>query len=182
MKKEIEEMVKIMPLNSIEECKGSCEECKYNDEKIPCLTVIQAERLYNAGYRKIDQTHKQLQEENVQMPVAKDLSTLLLAEAEYYCDSEGHIDSEKFAEVLVENGYHKTIWHKVADGDLPKECTEIYCCYNCPIGLAYDICSYFTDYGEETPHFYYYDSEEGWIRQDDVIAWTELPKYQGEEQ
>ncbi len=194
MNKEIEETVKDLchafgGRDDYETC-GDCFGSK--NKYYGCQSF--AEKLYNAGYRKINQTHKQPQEENVQMSVAKDLSTLLLAEAEYFCDSEGHIDSEKFAEVLIENGYrkmnegkirqeaftagyeqglfdarYKNIWHKVADKSLPQDGQTVL------IALKNVNGETTTDIDQFICGDFIY------ARMVDVIAWTELPLYEGEE-
>lgn len=131
-----------------------CDNCSYkkiNDCEIdsPCTDTLDiCETLYDVGCRKID---------------VKEIRQKAFT-AGY---EQGEFDAR-----------YKPVWHKVADGDLPKEGTEIYCCHKRVVELVYTVCSYFTDDSEETPHFYHYDREEGWIRQDDIIAWTELPKYE----
>lgn len=121
MNKEIKEVATILSWNA-EECKDNCEECKYDNDELPCLAVLQAKALYNAGYRK-------------------------------------------------------TVWHKVAAGDLPKEDMEVFC---------YDG----QDYVFGTLTFVDFFNEKLWdLRNSEyyeeinkVIVWTELPKYEGEEQ
>ena len=75
------------------------------------------------------------------------------------------------AQALIKAGYHKTIWHKVADGDLPKK-TTLYLCkmiYNEIDKYEYKVLLFNTVYG-----FYYNGLL---INNNKVIAWTELPKY-----
>ena len=73
------------------------------------------------------------------------------------------------AEELTKQGYHKTIWHKVSDGDLPKKYKEVLLLgkdYNYYIGsYAKDDESFHTDIGFD-------------MDKNEVIAWTELSKYE----
>lgn len=123
MNKEIEELSEIIPFSpfEVEECKGNyCKECKHNYDNISCLTMIQAERLYNAGYRKI-------------------------------------------------------VWHKVADGDLPKFIYDLVIAIKCNDGVIRTVTG---NYRLERFNI----SDLGEIDTEKVIAWTELPTYEGEEQ
>ena len=58
-----------------------------------------------------------------------------------------------------ENG---TVWHKVADGDLPKENDELVLCY-CSVGYKLLSASEFKLFMP-------------------VYAWTEIPRYEGEKE
>ena len=79
----------------------------------------------------------------------------------------GDCMAEEWAEKILSLGYHKTIWHKVAD-DYPEEEKYVLC---------------FTEYNEMhvwklrrvggAP--YWADSEDHYHGH--VVAWTELPKY-----
>lgn len=102
--------------------------------------------------------------------IAKDLSTILLAEAEYYCDSEGGIVTEKFAERLFNAGYRKTVWHKVADGDLPKDDSNIIFTITID-GIPSSTVGW---YNARTGVFVSYH----FGTFDNVTAWTELPRYE----
>lgn len=118
MNKEIKEVATILSWNA-EECKDNCEECKYDNDELPCLAVLQAKALYNAGY----------------------------------C---------------------KTVWHKVADEDLPPLEQEVFCYtkkHKCTVGKLV-----LTNTWDLQNNSHCYESI------DTVIAWTELPKYEGEEQ
>lgn len=77
-------------------------------------------------------------------------------------------DTTAIAEALYNAGYHKSIWHKVADDDLPKEDHEV-------IFVSGTGDHHSGVYVEITNAFY----TEGDIKYniDEVIAWTELPKH-----
>lgn len=65
-------------------------------------------------------------------------------------------------EDMYNKGYHKTIWHKVADGDLPDIGKEVLC-YD---GENFIVCKRDIIDWYDTNEFCY-----------DVIAWAELPQY-----
>lgn len=127
MNKEIKEVATILSWNA-EECKDNCEECKYDNDELPCLAVLQAERLYNAGYRK-------------------------------------------------------TVWHKVADGDLPPEqephteAKQYWCHFDDNSGYTL---AYFNDY-DKTFYDYCDDERPRTYKITGIDFWTELPTYKGEE-
>ena len=73
-----------------------------------------------------------------------------------------------YAETIYNAGYRKTIWHKVADGDLPKVAMHTIVYYKSKLG--------FTDYRTD---LFWDGSFVNFGEQ--VIAWTELSKYEGEE-
>lgn len=83
----------------------------------------------------------------------------------------------KVAEALCNEGYHKTVWHKVADGDLPKQengdviAIPVQVCYKNEIGIKCNGPCYFFFI---TGNFRELNS----AKTLDVIAWTELPKYE----
>lgn len=78
---------------------------------------------------------------------------------------------------LINEGYRKTIWHKVADGDLPKpeNCNVIaipvQACYTNEMGIKINgpCCFFFI-----TGNFRELNS----FKTLNVIAWTELPIYE----
>ena len=83
----------------------------------------------------------------------------------------------KVAEALYNAGYHKTVWHKVADGDLPKQengdviATPVQVCYKNEIGIKCNSPCY----------FFFIDNSFRALNSNvalDVIAWTELPIYE----
>lgn len=75
--------------------------------------------------------------------------------------------AEVWAEKILSLGYHKTVWHKVADGDLPKE-ASLYLCKMKHKGLyGYEYKVLFFD-----DIFGFYN-----IINDEILAWTELPEY-----
>lgn len=81
------------------------------------------------------------------------------------------------AKALYEDGYHKTVWHKVADGDLPKRESEDVC--------AIPVQAYYIDSngmrGNGPLYFFSIDSTFhaiGGPNAINIIAWTELPKYE----
>lgn len=84
-----------------------------------------------------------------------------------------------YAEIFYNAGYRKTIWHKVADGDLPKQengdviAMPVQVCYKNGIGIKINSPCY----------FYFIDNKFRALNSNvtlDVIAWTELPLYEGE--
>lgn len=84
------------------------------------------------------------------------------------CNKDG-IKYETIAEDLYNAGYRKQVWHKVANGDLPS-ITDAYLCEMKWHGL--DVLFYSIERG--------FFSSGYPINKDDVIAWTELPKYEEE--
>lgn len=81
------------------------------------------------------------------------------------------------AEALYNAGYHKTVWHKVADGDLP----EIYRSVLVAVKRTVKDCDdyIFTTIGNREPYTMdvaIWDIQ-GLSFSDKIIAWTELPKY-----
>lgn len=80
---------------------------------------------------------------------------------------------KELAEALYNAGYRKTVWHKVADGDLPNDKRDIVLYFELGDQIRstasgyYDIC---------VSNFVVYDF--GAVRNQDVIAWTELPRYE----
>ena len=72
---------------------------------------------------------------------------------------------------LISDGWTKTIWHKVADGDYPKPNTDIIYIYHTPaMSTFYDIGVY--SYIEKRWY-----GNAGSTTSDRVIAWAELPEY-----
>ena len=73
------------------------------------------------------------------------------------------------ANEILNLGYHKTIWHKVADGDLPEEYPEVR--FVSKTGY-YHIGVYV-----KVKNAFYVDGD---IKYDidEVVAWTELPTYE----
>lgn len=85
-----------------------------------------------------------------------------------------------YAEAFIDEGYRKTIWHKVADGDLPKQengnviAMPVQVCYKNKIGIKVNGPCY----------FFFIDNSFRALNSHvtlDVIAWTELPTYEGDE-
>ena len=80
-------------------------------------------------------------------------------------------------EAFINEGYHKTIWHKVADGDLPKQengnviAMPVQACYKNEMGIKVNGPCYFFFI---TGNFRELNSGKTL----DVIAWTELPIYE----
>lgn len=77
--------------------------------------------------------------------------------------------AEEWAEKILSLGYHKTVWHKVADGNLPEYA-----------GLYLVVCGdgYLPEYDVD-----FYENHNGgkrWVHNEGrVIAWTELLPYKG---
>ena len=79
-------------------------------------------------------------------------------------------DAKEIAKALDILGYRKIVWHKVADGDLPKYPTFYVCHYK---GVHINS-------GEpyEATHEMYWNGKRFITDSTNkVIAWTELPKY-----
>lgn len=85
-----------------------------------------------------------------------------------YCD---------YAEAFINAGYHRTVWHKVADGDLPKQengdviAMPVQACIENDIGIKMHSPCY----------FFFIDNTFRSLNSNltlDVIAWTELPIYE----
>lgn len=83
----------------------------------------------------------------------------------------------KYVETLINEGYRKTIWHKVADGDLPKPengnviAIPVQACYTNKTGIKVNgpCCFFFIDNTFRSLNF---------EKTLNVIAWTELPIYE----
>lgn len=85
----------------------------------------------------------------------------------------------EYAKAFINAGYRKTVWHKVADGDLPKQLNKdhvavpVQVCYVNGIGLKINSPCY----------FFFIDNQFRALNSNvtlDVIAWTELPTYEEE--
>ena len=85
----------------------------------------------------------------------------------------------EYAEIFSNAGYHKTIWHKVADGDLPKQLNKdviampVQVCYRNDIGIKINSPCY----------FFFIENKFKALNSTktlNVIAWTELPIYEGD--
>lgn len=77
--------------------------------------------------------------------------------------------SEYIARTFFAEGYHKTIWHKVVDGDIPKYAGEIIMAVNVNGSIITTTGRYAL--GD------FYISDVGRIEKEKVIAWAELPDY-----
>lgn len=83
----------------------------------------------------------------------------------------------EYAEAFINEGYRKTIWHKVADGDLPKPengnviAIPVQACYTNEMGIKVNGPCYFFFI---TGNFRELNSSKTL----NVIAWTELPIYE----
>lgn len=75
------------------------------------------------------------------------------------------------AEALYNAGYHKTTWHKVADGDLPKEKQNVLIAFKGFQTNKIVVISGFYLNGD------FMNENSSKIRKDHIIAWTELPEY-----
>lgn len=83
------------------------------------------------------------------------------------------IDEDKVAKAIHDAGYHKTVWHKVADGDLPAQLKDVLCVTEdiykdkmITVGCITNNNLWFLECDRER-----------WHNIEDVIAWTELPEY-----
>lgn len=110
-----------------------------------------------------------------------------------HCDMQCDVMCIQYAEELVKQGYHKTIWHKVAEGDLPSKtgdyltisrsghyCVLKYCAEDFlgPYDEGYDfekdnnmmnLKKGFNDFDSESCEFFVTNL---------AIAWAEVPKYE----
>lgn len=85
-----------------------------------------------------------------------------------YCD---------YAEAFINAGYRKTVWHKVADGDLPKPencnviAVPVQACYTNEMGIKINgpCCFFFIDNTFRSLNM---------AKTLNVIAWAELPIYE----
>lgn len=86
-----------------------------------------------------------------------------------HCDFSCDVKCTNYAKALIDKGYHRTIWHKVTEGDLPK---------NDSLVLAFYKPGYYS-----TKLYLKNADGEGWwygkskCKTEDIIAWTELPTY-----
>lgn len=78
------------------------------------------------------------------------------------------VDTSLIAKDIIDAGYHKTIWHSVADGDLPED--------DCEVRFVSDTGYHHNGCFVKAHNAFY---EDGDIKYDidEVVAWTELPTY-----
>ena len=82
---------------------------------------------------------------------------------------------DRQAKALIEEGYHRTIWHKVADGDLPKNANYVLVAYHYYSLVSYAIACY---KGQLSNNFRKWSTTDDYFKHDDdVIAWAEFPNY-----
>lgn len=83
------------------------------------------------------------------------------------------------AQELCDAGYHKTIWHKVADGDLPEYCKVVLVAMHFYNTIVYRLASLHIseDNGCPEENIFWSIQSDFPTSQDDIIAWTELPEY-----
>lgn len=92
-------------------------------------------------------------------------------DGECYPNYRVTIETPSLAKRLVNHGWSKIVWHKVADGDLPKYPTFYFCHYK---GIHINS-------GEpyEADHEMYWNGKRFITDStNQVIAWTELPTYE----
>lgn len=81
------------------------------------------------------------------------------------------------ANEILNLGYHKTIWHKVAEGDLPKRANKDI--HAVPVQTYYEDSNGMKSNG---PLYYFFLDNSfhtlGNPKAVNVIAWAELPKYE----
>ena len=92
---------------------------------------------------------------------------------ESYADIEVHYD--KMAKELIDMGWTKTVWHKVAENDLPKKQGQKV--WLCTISKDYFMANYYDDTPLGGKQFFEITNA-GRITLSNVLAWTELPKYE----
>lgn len=93
------------------------------------------------------------------------------------CNNMMRCYCHEYAEALINEGYRKMIWHKVADGDLPKPengniiAVPVQACYTNEMGIKVNgpCCFFFIDNTFRSLNI---------EKTLNVIAWTELPIYE----
>lgn len=106
--------------------------------------------------------------ENEAEELTKDIC--LACKTRHKCDKNDCTMAEIVAEQLLDNNYHKTVWHKLTDNDYPR-------IYKHVLVITEDGQYYvlmLTNYG----NWLYGDIEDGIKFYKDIVAWTELPKYE----
>lgn len=75
-------------------------------------------------------------------------------------------------------GYHKTIWHKVAEGDLPKNANYVLVAYHYYSLVSYAVACYNGQLSNINNNFRKWSTTDDYFKYDeDAIAWAELPSY-----
>lgn len=148
-----------------------------NNEGLLVITIVDGENYESFSYhfspfqpinidKMVEEIKKVLQDEQI-----KRANTI----EEFAKLQQGGINKCN-AEVLYNAGYHKTIWHKVADGDLPKNANYVLVAYRYAL-RRYSIVSYAIACYEGNNFRKWSTSDDYFKHDDDVIAWTELPEY-----
>jgi hypothetical protein len=116
--------------------------------------------------------NKDEQQKELENIIIKNTERYVDYDEEYPFESRREAEPDRLAKKILKAGYHKTVWHKVIDGDLPPANTDI-------IFYAYMIsgnCYY--DLGV------YSHIEKLWYgnicstTNDRVIAWMDLQEYE----
>ena len=143
-------------------------------------TTVIAEALCDKGYRKESETAKEIYKELRKQFCGPDGQYRQIiydcGEGEHLEDIDDLIDWGKYG-VEVEEGYHKTVWHKVADGDLPAFYKNVLVAVKRAVKDGDDYI--FTTIGKIAPYMIdvvTWDIQ-GLCFGDEVIAWAELPTY-----
>ena len=112
MKEQIEEIAKVMCINY-----GHCSECslKNIDKDDTCSVYIEAEALYNAGYRK----QEWISVEDRLPDVLDDYLVVVKLKYEWETEWEYHTD---VAGLVLENGYIDGVWDTLHDWNEGQEC------------------------------------------------------------
>ena len=116
--KQIEEMAMIMCENNCEECRRESIEFYGNsyDEDTQCLFNVGAERLYNAGYRKIPENSVVLTNDN-----AEEIANLIVTSPQTQSVMGDLIKAwrketvEKILEFIQENRHKYEMWYLVSE-------------------------------------------------------------------
>lgn len=83
--------------------------------------------------------------------------------------------AEVWAEKILSLGYHKTVWHKVAENDLPtRQGQKVWLC---TISKDYFMANYYDDTPLGGKQFFEIPNA-GRITLSNVLAWAQLPKYE----
>ena len=78
------------------------------------------------------------------------------------------VDTSLIAKDIINANYHRTVWHKIADGDLPEHIGPYLIVYKDESVPEYDV-----DFYEN-----FWDGKRWVYNEGRVIAWTELPLYE----
>lgn len=181
-------------------CDITCSYYNAEDMICPCSYDVSSDVVINNAIqviRELQELNKGLSETNTSNPMyeigykkgasdmeqAKQIIIDKLQEQKEHCIAKVIIDEDAMRKIVDEkvSEIKEQIpkWHLVADGDLPKENSEIYVSFKNSAGIHTDIATFYNN------EFFYFSETElyGYIEEKytEVIAWMELPKFSREE-